>query len=346
MRYPKFIKPGDKIGLVAPSFGCTYEPYLSCFNSAVNYFKNQGYEIEEGPNCHKDDGIGISSTPENCGNELTDFYCNSNCDALLTCGGGELMCETIDYVDFFTINDCEEKWYMGYSDNTNFTFLLNTICDVASIYGPSIGSFGMSQLHKCHADALGLLTGSKLTVSGYDEYELTSLKSEENPLATYNLTEKKTLKFFMGDEEVDYLKPFEGRLVGGCLDVLANLVGTEYDRVSFFNEQYKSNGVVWFLEACDLNLMSIRRALWNLSRAGWFDEAAGFIIGKPAAALGQEMMGLDQYNAVTGILGEYNVPIIMDADIGHISPAMPLMSGAYAKVSTTSDNLTIEHILQ
>ena len=60
------------------------------------------------------------------------------------------------------------------------------------------------------------------------------------------------------------------------------------------------------------------------------------------AAYGQEIMGLDQYSAVTGILGKYNVPIIMDADIGHLPPAMPLISGAYTRVSVRADNLHID----
>lgn len=34
----------------------------------------------------------------------------------------------------------------------------------------------------------------------------------------------------------------------------------------------------------------------------------------------QPMMGLDQYRAVTDILGKYQVPIIMDADLGHLHP--------------------------
>lgn len=349
MRYPLFIGKGDRIGLVAPSFGCAAEPYLSCFNSAVKFFESKGFKIVEGPNCHKSDGIGISSTPENCGNELTDFYCDNEVektDALISCGGGELMCETMDYVDFFYVNDAEPKWYMGYSDNTNFTFLLNTMCNVASIYGPSIGAFGAKELHQSHYDALGLLTGEKLTISGYDMFEMESLKSEDNPYAGLNLTEKKVLKLFKGENEVEYLPEIQGRLTGGCLDVLANLVGTEYDKVSFFNEAYGDEGIIWFLEACELNVMSIRRALWNLDRAGWFDKTAGFIIGRPEAAFGQEMMGLDQYNAVTGILGKYNVPIIMDADIGHRAPMMPLVSGAYAKVRTTGGNITVEHIFK
>ena len=31
MRFPKFIKKGDAIGFVAPSFGCDTEPYKTAF---------------------------------------------------------------------------------------------------------------------------------------------------------------------------------------------------------------------------------------------------------------------------------------------------------------------------
>ena len=341
MRYPDYLKEEGVIGLVAPSFGCTFEPYKSCLDAAIKRFNGMGYKIVEGPNCRKDDGIGISSTPENCGRELTEYYCSGDNDVLISCGGGELMCETLDYVDFEAIKKADPKWYMGYSDNTNFTFLLNTICDTASIYGPCAGAFGMHELHPALEDAIKAFTGKLNKVSGYDKFELESLKDEEHPYAAYNLTETKELRLFMGESEMNRLPAFSGRLTGGCLDCLANLVGTKYDNVEAFNEKYKDEGIVWFLEACDLNVMSIRRALWNLDRAGWFKNAKGFIIGRPLAAWKQEMMGLDQYNAVTGILGKYNVPIVMDADVGHLPPAMPIISGAKADVSCDGSNVTL-----
>ncbi len=348
MRYPSFLQKGDSIGLVAPSFGCSEDPYLTCMEEAEKYFRGQGYQVIEGPNCRKNDGIGISSTPYNCGHELTDFYCSSENDILMTCGGGELMCETIDHVDFDAVKAAKPKWYMGYSDNTNFTFLLNTICDVASIYGPSIGAFGVEAFHQAHKDALGLITGTKLAVAGYESFEIESFKDETNPRASYNLTEKKGYRYYIGPKQVSAadIEPFKGRLTGGCVDCLANLVGTKYDQVASFNERYHKDGIIWFLECCDLTVLSMRRALWNLDRAGWFYNAAGFIIGRPLAAYGQELMGLDQYSAVTGILGKYNVPIIMDADIGHLPPAMPLISGAHALVSIIDDNLCIDFELK
>lgn len=345
MRYPEYLKDGGVIGLVAPSFGCTFEPYKSCLDAAIKRFEGMGYKIVEGPNCRKDDGIGISSTPENCGKELTDYYCSGDNDVLISCGGGELMCETLDYVDFEAVKKADPKWYMGYSDNTNFTFLLNTICDTASIYGPCAGAFGMHELHPALEDAIKAFTGKLDKVSGYDKFELESLKDEEHPYTAYNLTETKELRLFIGENEMNRLPAFSGRLTGGCLDCLANLVGTKYDNVEAFNEKYKDEGIVWFLEACDLNVMSIRRALWNLDRAGWFKYAKGFIIGRPLAAWKQEMMGLDQYNAVTGILGKYNVPIVMDADVGHLPPAMPIISGAVAEVNCEGSNVTLSYEL-
>ena len=77
-----------------------------------------------------------SNTPEACGAELTEYYCSDKNDILISCGGGELMCEILDTVDFDRIRVTKPKWNMGFSDNTNMTFLLATLCDTASIYGP------------------------------------------------------------------------------------------------------------------------------------------------------------------------------------------------------------------
>ena len=42
-------------------------------------------------------------------------------------------------------------------------------------------------------------------------------------------------------------------------------------------------------------------------------------------------------------LKEYNVPILLDIDLGHISPSMPIRSGAYAIVSYVDNNIKIEY---
>ncbi len=81
------------------------------------------------------------------------------------------------------------------------------------------------------------------------------------------------------------------------MDCLVNLLGTRFDKTQDFLEKYKEDGIIWFLEACDLNVFAIRRAMWQMEEAGWFQYVKGFLIGRPLC-FGQEMMGLDQYQAV------------------------------------------------
>lgn len=346
MRYPEFLKKNETIGFVAPSFGCATEPYISGFQNAQRKWKEQGYQLDLGPNCYAMEGIGISNTPEKCGRELTDSYTGDGNQAIISCGGGELMCEILDYVDFDKVAVAKPKWYMGYSDNTNFTFLLTTLCDTASIYGPCAPSFGMEPPHPCLSDAFGLMTGEKTSVSGFEGWEKESLKDAEHPLEPYNITEKKVLKVYhpetgklQSGEECE--AGISGRLLGGCLDILTNLSGTKFDKVPEFVEKYKEDGIIWFLESCDLNVMSIRRALWQLEHSGWFSHVKGFLIGRPLC-FGQEMMGMDHYNAVTGILSKYGVPVIMDADVGHYSPMMPLVCGSVADIKVKGNDISVD----
>ena len=127
MKYPKFLPEKGAIGFVAPSFGCNIEPYKSAFLNAQKKFTELGHTLDLGPNCYEGSGIGISNTPQACGKELTDYYCSSENDVLISCGGGELMCETMEHVDVNRIKAAEPKWYLGYSDNTNMTFFLTTV---------------------------------------------------------------------------------------------------------------------------------------------------------------------------------------------------------------------------
>lgn len=362
MRYPEFLPKNGTIGFVAPSFGCAIEPYYTGFAYARDKWQSMGYKMDLGPNCLLGEGIGISNTPQKCGKELTDYYCKKDNHVLISCGGGELMCETLDYVDFEAVKQANPKWYMGYSDNTNFTFLLTTLCDTAAIYGPGATAFHMDPWHPALADSFGILSGGiakevtdvsekkcwSIVVSNYDGWEKESLKDEEHPIVPYNITESFQMRAYRGKTRLDVSEEvsMEGRLLGGCMDCLVNLLGTNFDHVTEFLEKYKEEGFVWFIESCDLNVMSIRRAMWQMEHAGWFKYVKGFLIGRPRCGSDQEMMGLDTYRAVTEVVSKYDVPILMDLDIGHTAPMMPLISGSYAKVKAKDNAVEIEMLLK
>jgi muramoyltetrapeptide carboxypeptidase LdcA involved in peptidoglycan recycling len=79
-----------------------------------------------------------------------------------------------------------------------------------------------------------------------------------------------------------------------------------------------------------------------MDNAGLFKYVQGFVIGRPAVH-GQELMGMNQYDAVTGITDKYKVPVIMDADIGHIPPQMPVVCGAFGKIKTENGEIYMDY---
>jgi len=340
MRYPKFLPQGGTIGYLAPAFGCSIEPYLSAFNNAVEKWRKMGYRQIFGPNCYADQGVGISNTPEKCGQEVMELFLSGEADCLISCGGGELMCEILPYVDFEKLGKAEPVWFMGYSDNTNLTFLLATLTDTASVYGPNAPAFGMEPWHTSLLDAFYLLSGKQKLVRGYEMWERESLKTPENPLAPYHLTERKVLRCYQGHNLVRERLHFGGRLLGGCMDCLVNLLGTRFDRTREFVERYRQDGILWFLEACDLNVFAIRRAMWQMEEAGWFEYVKGFLIGRPLN--GGAVMGLDAYHAVLEVAARKNVPVVMDADLGHLPPMMPLVVGSLAEITVEGNDIEVE----
>nr|WP_304429732.1 S66 peptidase family protein [uncultured Acetatifactor sp.] len=386
MRYPKHLPQGGTIGFLAPSFGCNIEPYRTGFDHALEEWQKMGYHVLLGPNCYVGDGIGISSTPENCGREVMKMFLSGEADCLISCGGGELMCEILPYVDFERLAQAEPKWFMGYSDNTNLTYLLATLADTASVYGPCASSFGMEPWHEALWDAFGILAGKSgvwmrgtmgktaaeahmsaagreagrkggeptaaggdcsqseephdAVVRGYGQWEKESLKNPENPLAPYNLTEPLEIRTYVGREPACGEVAFQGRLLGGCLDCLVNLPGTRFDRTREFVERYREDGIIWFLEACELNVFAIRRGLWQLEESGWFEHVKGFLIGRPEN--GEPMMGLDAYSAVLEVAGRKDVPVVMDVDLGHLPPMMPIVVGSMADVAVKGNDIRIE----
>ncbi|MCR5322416.1 MAG: LD-carboxypeptidase [Lachnospiraceae bacterium] len=362
MRYPEFLKKNGKIGFIAPSFGCATEPYSLLFEKAKERFRAWGYDLVEGPNCSVSLGIGKSNSPQACGREINDFFINDRSDVIISCGGGETMCEDLPYVDFDAISKAKSKWYLGYSDNTNLTFTLPVLCDTAAIYGPCVSDFGMEPLHRSVEDAFKLMTGELKSIGNYDGWEIDELKSEEDPYAPYNATEKFNMRIFKGGKELspekdlndlseksneisentnDGFKPgtdsavcFEGRLIGGCLDCLVNLIGTPFDKTKEFCEKYKEDGIIWFIESCDLNTMDCRRAIWQLEQAGWFRYVKGFLIGRPLQYY-DRFIDYTIHDSYVDMLAKYDVPVLMDVDLGHLPPMMPIVSGAKAKVTAT-----------
>ena len=82
--------------------------------------------------------------------------------------------------------------------------------------------------------------------------------------------------------------------------------------------------------------------MWKMDAAGWFRKGIvrGFLIGRPGN--GQEMMGLNHFGAVMPYIEKAGVPAVIDVDLGHVAPSMPLVMGSIGRVQVTGNDIKIE----
>lgn len=328
---PPYIHKKSKFYLVAPSFGCTTSPYQERLEKTIEELPKKGHSVMVGSNCFKNDGKCCSNTAQERANEFMRAY-QSDAEVILSVGGGEMMTEILDYIDFKEIKKLPPKWFVGFSDNTHLTFTLTTLSDVTTIYGPCAGYFHFKKYAFDVKDTYDMLMG-KLDFEGYPGYE--SIKNTEDPFSQYQLNCKKIITPFQ------YTSAFHGTLIGGNLDCLISLCGTPYDKMKEYQEKHPE-GLIFYFEACDLNCVGIKRALLQLKRAGWFQNIKGFLSGRPLC-LGEDFLGVTPENAVTDILGDLNVPILLNVDLGHLPPSMPMKNGVEATVTYQNKNLYISY---
>jgi len=334
MKYPNYLKPNGTIGLFASSFGANTEPYKSRLESAISQLKSLGYNIVSEGDIF---GYyqGASAPKEARAKAFESLYKNPKVDLLWSVGGGEWLMEMLPYIDFEALKKYPPKYVMGYSDNTHLTMLMNTLLDTAAIYGQHTTEFGMMPWDESLKQALEIMTGQRHIQHSFPMYEGKGAE-QPDPLGGYILNEPTRWVNLRNESEIH----LSGRLIGGCIDVFLSHLGTPLDQVHTFIEKYKDDGIIWFMEACDLNLFGLKRALWQLKLAGWFKYTKGFIFGRHLNA--SPVIDLDQYQTTLDILGDLNVPIIMDADFGHTPPTFTLISGAYVEIKSKDGKGTIQ----
>lgn len=311
MRYPQFIKENATIGIVAPSFGVSGTPYYENYIFAKKSLEEKGFKIVECPSVYNLKKAQ-SNLPEIRAKELMNFYADDSIDFLWSCAGGEIMNEILPYLDFKQINDMKPKWFIGYSDNTCFVHPLATCANTASIYGMCVSEYNTLQLKEASDALLDLLMGKQ------NKFE--------------QFLDEPTYTIPSGDLH------FEGRLLGGCMEVLANLLQTRFDETLAFKEQYY-NDVILYVEAYEYNTLGVKRVLWQLNELGYLSNLKGLMIGKLNNA--EPAFDVTISDALNDL--NLNVPIVYDVEIGHTYPTIPMVNGAYAKVSVKNSKFFIEY---
>ena len=312
MLYPEFIKQKQTIGICAPSAGVGHK--LDRFLVSKKVLASKGYKIKETASVRRNNVRSTSGKKR--AKELNELVVDKKIKFILCAAGGDFMLEMMPYVDFEAIKN-NPKWIAGMSDPTNLLYTVTTKLDIATLYGQN-GSGFVFEKAKPQETFLKYMEGKILKQNSYKKYRnMIEIVTDD---FTYH-----DVKWICKENNIN----IQGRLIGGCLECIRQLIGTNLDYTNDFIQRYKEDGIVWYFDIFDMSSYNFYLTLLQFKNAGWFDYCKGVLISRVGFPK-IENKNLDYIKAADKVLK--NIPHIMEMDIGHTDSAMTLINGALINV--------------
>ena len=302
MLYSRFLKKGDYLGITALSCGC--KKVLDELKLSINNLEKSGYHVIITDDIYGDDLV--SGSKEKRCLELNQLL-DKDIKLILIARGGNFLYETIPLIDFDKIKK-KEIWIGGYSDPTSLLYILTTKYDVATIYGMNGKSY----------DNLDLL---------YQQNNLDILSGKLVIQKSFPFSKNKSI---YGDFTS------QGIIIGGCIEVLKDLIGTKYDTTIDFINKYKK--VIWYFDIYDMSSINLYLTLLQFKEAGWFKNSDTFILGEVLI----KNENLLSYEEALRKVFHKDCNVVIDANIGHIRPSFTIINGSMAKVKYVNNILEIK----
>ncbi|WP_250400508.1 S66 family peptidase [Streptomyces cellostaticus] len=336
VRYPRPLRPGDRVGVTSPSSGVAKE-HRGRLDVAIRDLEARGLEVVVG-RC-MDGSSHVSAPAAERAAELTGMLTDPTIRAVVPPWGGETAVDLLPLLDFAAIGRAEPTWVVGWSDISTIITPLTLLTGVATVHGNNLMDTPyrtpdglLSWLDVVTAPQgrpLAQTPPGRHRATGWDDYAL------HPEIRDLTLDTAGTWTRLDGTGDVDV----EGRLIGGCIETLVNVAGTRLlDTRSFAG----GDDLLVYVEACEDNAYSICRNLHGMRLAGFFDRAAAVLVGRTKAPDGRT---LTQTEAVLDALGPLGVPIVADVECGHVPPYLALVNGARGRVVHTATRSEIVQTL-
>ncbi|TSB47685.1 S66 family peptidase [Alkalicoccobacillus porphyridii] len=321
--YPH-LKKGVTIGVTAPSSGVPSELHY-LVREASERFELQGYRVHCGETAWTQDKAK-SATAKVRAEEFNRMITDDAVHLLIPPWGGELLIETLEYIDFESI---QPKWILGYSDVSLLLLAVTLQTGIATAHGTNLVDLRGEKTDPTTAmweQVLATKAGGEVIQYSSEKYQ--KEWDFENPTPhIFHLDEQTAWKTTNG-ESADV----GGRLLGGCIDVIHHLIGTPYGDVATFRRRFvEEEPILWFFENCEMSTTDLRRCLVQMKLAGWFEQCSGILFGRSDA--NKPVEGYTAEDLYQELAVELGVPVIYDIDCGHVPPQVTLVNGAYAQVT-------------
>jgi muramoyltetrapeptide carboxypeptidase LdcA involved in peptidoglycan recycling len=309
---PKGVRSGDVVAVAALSGGLE-EGEASLFERGVEAIEQMGFEVRVSPLVDLDRRWWwAAASPPAVAEEFNRLLRDPEVRAIFALTGGRLALSYLDLIDLDAVR-ADPKPLLGFSDISALHLALHARTGLVSL----------------HSDCV---------THGFGDWHETDDGRRKELEDVY-------LRVLTGDGAAGVLppgRPWEcwrsgrarGPLVGGMLNRLVRVQSTSYaltpehfdGAILFWEEAFTSNSVVWN----DLHV---------LRHAGVLDRIAGMIVGTPFEVDPTEGGPDTLREIVLDVLGERDIPVLGNVDVGHDPPNLPMPLGVRAEMD--ADALTL-----
>jgi len=340
---PRVLRRGDRVAAISLSWGGpgTFpERYLAGKKGLEETF---GVKVVETPHALRD-ATWIRANPRARADDLMNALSDPSIDGIISTIGGEESIRLLPYIDLDVIRS-HPKVFMGFSDTTVTHFAFHK-AGVVSFYGPSILTafaegggilpYTEDAIRRTlfSTDAVGELRPNTIgwTTEFLDWSDPASFSRSRQLLPT------KGPRFIQGSSVA------EGRLLGGCIEVVDWLRGT-----TLWPSDDAWDGAILFIETSEEapKPNDVARMLRSLGALGVITRVNGIIAGRPCRMMNSDEVAgfdpdafeswVDKYDqailmVVRDELGRDDLPIVTNMDFGHTDPLFVLPLGVVARI--------------
>lgn len=333
---PKMLREGDKVATISLSWGGAGEPDLKWrYEQGVERLEKVfGLEVVPMANSLKGSDY-LYENPKARAEDLMNAFKDPTIKGIISNIGGSESIRLLPYIDFDVIRE-NPKVFIGYSDAT-ITHLFCHKAGISSFYGPAIlTDFAENvEMHDYTTKALQKTLFSTDVIGEIKPaLEWTSERLEwkiENKYTQRKMHPNQGYEVLQGNETV------QGRLIGGCIEVLEFAKGTTiWPEASYWKDS------ILFFETSEDTPEPVFIEYWlrNYGSQGILQQTKGIVFGKP-----QHERYYDEYKEAIGrILRELDLtdlPVFYNLNFGHTEPKFVLPYGAMAEMDCKNATFSI-----
>ncbi|MGE7635423.1 S66 family peptidase [Bacillus paramycoides] len=333
---PKRLQPGDIVATVSASWGGAGDSELRWrYEQGVKRLEEVfGLKVVPMPNSLKGSEY-LYKNPQARAEDLMTAFKDTRIKGIITNIGGEDSIRLLPYIDFNVIRE-NPKIFMGYSDDT----VSNLFCHkagISSFYGPAILT-DFAENVEMDTYTIDMVNRTLFSNEIIGEIQpAIEWTSERLKWIELNRNQRRTMQQNTGYELLQGSDTVQGRLIGGCIEVLEFVKGTEL----WPEKKYWKNCILFFEtseEHPEPNY--IKYWLRNYATQGILQRTKGIIFGKPK----DEKYYEEYKHEILKVMKECNLedlPILYNLNFGHTEPKFILPYGAMAEIDSINGTFSI-----